>query len=72
MLVTLKEYAAKVGRSPVTIRQRCQRGTLPATKVGRDWLIEEDEPFVDKRFSSGNYTNWRQKHSSPQKKEEKR
>jgi hypothetical protein len=72
MLVPLKDYAAKVGRSPVTIRQRCQRGTLPATKVGRDWLIEEDEPFVDKRVTSGDYKGWRQKHSSPQKKEEKK
>lgn len=61
MLVTLKEYADRVGKAPRTVRQKIQLGTLPAQKIGRDWLIEEDTPYEDSRVKTGRYRNWRKK-----------
>lgn len=62
MMITVKEYAEKVGKAQESIRKKCQRGTLPgATKVGRDWLIPADAPYPDARVKSGDYKNWRKK-----------
>ena len=62
VLITIKEYAAKHGKHPVTVSQKCQRGGFKtAQKIGRDWLIDEDEPYTDNRVSSGKYKDWRKK-----------
>lgn len=58
-LITLKDYAERKGVAPKTVRDKIQRGTLPAVKIGRDWLIEESTPYVDGRVRSGKYTEWR-------------
>lgn len=63
-LITLTEYAARVGKDTSTVRQKCLRGNLPgAVKIGRDWLIPADAPYPDKRIKSGSYKNWRKKSS---------
>ena len=63
-LLPVQEYAALVGKSPVTVRQKCQRGTIPgAVKIGRDWLIPADAPYEDGRIRSGKYIDWRKKSS---------
>ena len=49
MLISIAEYAAKHGKSAVTIRQRIERGTLPAVKIGRNWCIDSDTPLTDAR-----------------------
>lgn len=49
MLISIPEYASRVGRDPATIRQRILRGALPAVKIGKQWCIEEDTPLVDHR-----------------------
>lgn len=49
MLITLKEYAERLGKNPVVVRQKVLRGNLPAIKLGRDWFIESDTPYNDKR-----------------------
>lgn len=55
-LIPLNEYAAQIGKAPVSVRQKCQRGNVPgAIKVGRDWLIPADAEYPDKRVSSGRY-----------------
>ena len=55
-LISLTEYAQKHSKSPVTIRQKAQRGMLrTAQKIGKTWLVEEDEPCVDNRVKSGKY-----------------
>lgn len=55
-LITIKEYAAKHDREPDTIKKSCQRGRFKtAQKIGRDWLIDEDEPFIDHRIKSRKY-----------------
>jgi len=62
-LITLTEYAARVGKAPRSVRQKCQAGNLPgAVKVGRDWLIPADAPYEDGRIKSGLYTGWRKPH----------
>ena len=64
--IPISDYAARIGKSPVSVRHKCQRGTLPgAVKIGRDWLILEDAPYPDERIKSGQYRNWRKKEESP-------
>lgn len=61
-LIPLQAYAERVGKSPRSVRQKCQLGTLPgAVKIGRDWLIPADAPYTDSRVTTGQYKNWRKK-----------
>lgn len=49
-MISLTEYAERNGRSPVTVRQKAQRRMLKtAVKVGKMWMIDEDEPLIDNR-----------------------
>ena len=60
MLIPLKEYALRNGKKPATARQRANRGAfITAVKMGRDWFIDENEPWEDNRIKSGKYVNWR-------------
>lgn len=53
MLITLKEYAERHGKNPDTVRQKAIRGNFTtAVKKGRDWLIDEAEPYLDYRKKS--------------------
>lgn len=58
-LIPLKQWAERVGINPASARQKAIRGNLPAVKMGRDWLIEEDTPNTDGRVKSGKYKDWR-------------
>ncbi|MBQ7650532.1 MAG: DNA cytosine methyltransferase [Victivallales bacterium] len=51
MLVSLAEYAAKHGKSGDTIRRYAENGHIhSAHKIGRNWVVEIDEPYpVSKR-----------------------
>lgn len=50
MLIPLTEYARRNGRANTTVRQMAQRGGFrTARKIGRDWVIEENEPYPDHR-----------------------
>jgi excisionase family DNA binding protein len=54
--LSVKDYAAMHGRSPVTIRDMIKRGRIPAEKVGRDYIIPEDLPYPeDARVVTGQY-----------------
>lgn len=60
--ITLKEYAKMHGRDPATMRQKALRGGFKtAEKIGRDWLIDADEPLNDRRVKSGDYVGFREK-----------
>ena len=60
MLISLQEYAQIHGRTPDTIRQRCQRGLFKsARKIGRNWVIDDSEPLIDNRVKSGKYRGWK-------------
>lgn len=41
--MTLKEAAEKVGTTPDNLRGAIARGSLKATKVGRDWTVDPKE-----------------------------
>lgn len=49
-LITLKEYADMHGVADSTVRCKIRNGNLKATKKGRDWFIDKDEPYIDNRF----------------------
>lgn len=50
-LIPIAEYAAMQKKNISTVRQKAQRGGFKtARKIGRDWFIDPDEPYVDKRF----------------------
>lgn len=55
-LITIKEYAERNGLHHDNVRHKCQRGSYKtAQKIGRDWLIDENEPDADRRVKSGKY-----------------
>ena len=61
-LITLKEYAERHGRNPASFRQKALRGGFKtAQKIGRDWMIDENEPLEDQRITSGKYIGFRDK-----------
>jgi excisionase family DNA binding protein len=41
--VTTTEAASRLGLTVSGVRIACQRGTMRAEKIGRDWLIPESE-----------------------------
>lgn len=56
MLVSLREYAEAHDRDPATARQMALRGGFEtARKIGRNWVIEDTEPWPDRRIKSGKY-----------------
>lgn len=49
-MTPLKVWAINHGITPDTARQRANRGAFEtAKKMGRDWVIDEDEELVDHR-----------------------
>lgn len=62
MLISLTEYAKRHGKSPATARQMALRGGFQtAQKIGRDWMIDDQEPYPDRRVKTGKYKDWRTK-----------
>jgi hypothetical protein len=53
MLISIAEYAKAHNRDPATVRQKCLRGGFrTARKIGRNWLIDSDEPYADRRYTT--------------------
>lgn len=49
-LISLAQYAKDHGRNPDTVKQKAQRGGFnTARKIGRNWVIDKDEPYIDRR-----------------------
>ena len=62
MLISLVEYAERHGKCQEAARKMAQRGGFEtARKIGRNWVIDSEEPWRDKRVKSGNYIGWRKK-----------
>lgn len=56
-LIGLTEYARLNGIETSTARQRAIRGAYKtARKIGRNWVIDKNEPHVDHRIKSGRYS----------------
>lgn len=52
-LISLAEYAALHNRAAISVRQKARRGGFQtAKKIGRNWVIESDEPYEDNRHGS--------------------
>lgn len=50
MLITLQEYARRIGRDPSTLRHKAAKGHLKtAVRIGRDWMIDPSEQYTDNR-----------------------
>lgn len=63
MLIPLTEYAKRHGKNPAIARQAAGRGSFQtARKMGRDWFVDDAEPWPDRRVKSGKYIGWRAKH----------
>ena len=61
-LISLAEYAEIHGIDPATVRQRALRGSYQsARKIGRNWVIDKNEPHVDHRVKSGQYSKQEEK-----------
>ena len=63
MLISLIEYAEQHGKEPSGARRLAIAGELKtARKIGRNWVVEHDEPWPgDRRVKSGNYIGQRRK-----------
>ena len=62
-MISLKEYAQRHGKNPTGLRYKAAQGRFKtAVKVGRDWIIDEDEPWEDRRVKNGKYIDWRKKY----------
>ena len=49
-MIPLTQYAAMHGKAEVTARQMARRGGLrTARKLGRDWMVDSQEPYPDRR-----------------------
>lgn len=48
-LISITEYANRIGRHVSAVRQKVESGTLPAVKIGNVWAIDENEPYIDFR-----------------------
>lgn len=49
-LISLTEYAAKIGKEASYVRRKAEKGDFKtAQKIGRNWVINENEPYVDNR-----------------------
>ena len=59
-LITLNEYAERNGKDARTLRKKAQDGNFrTAYKIGKFWVIDENEPCRDCRYRTGKYVNWR-------------
>lgn len=55
-IISLAEYARRHGRRPDVARHMAERGGFKtAQKVGRDWLIQADDEWPDRRVTHGKY-----------------
>lgn len=61
-MILLTEYADRHGKERSSVVHKANRGTFKtARKIGRQWFIDEDEPYSDARVITGKYVNWRKK-----------
>ena len=63
MLISLAEYAERHGKCQESARKMAQRGGFETTrKIGRNWVIDSEEPWPDRRVKTGEYIGWYEKY----------
>ena len=66
MLIPLTEYAKRHGKAPANARQLAGRGSFEtAQKMGRDWFVDDAEPWPDRRVKTGAYKKANEKAAPP-------
>jgi len=56
MLISLIEYATRLDIDPSRVRRKAINGDFKtAQKIGRNWVIDSDEPYIDKRYGNKRY-----------------
>lgn len=68
-LITLKEYAERMGKPRNTVYRKYQNGYLHGVKIGRDVFIDENEPYIDARVTTGKYIGFSAKYRKSTRKE---
>lgn len=59
--IPIKEYAEKIGKDYGYLLRKCRAGGFEtAIKIGTQWFIDADEPYIDRRIKSGGYVKIRQ------------
>lgn len=54
--IPLSKYAENNNRSSSYIRRKAERGGFnTAVKIGRNWIIDEHEPYLDDRKKKSSY-----------------
>lgn len=48
-LISLTEYAALHDVDPSTVRHKIRSGNFEAKKIGRNWLVKKNQPWIDNR-----------------------
>lgn len=57
-LISATEYANRVGRDRSRILRKMNNGDFQtAIKIGNAWVIDEDEPYTDRRMTEGTITD---------------
>lgn len=60
MLISLVEYAEKHGKDRSNVWKMAAAGRFEtARKIGRNWVIDSEEPWQDRKIKSGKYKGWR-------------
>ncbi len=66
MLISLAEYAKIHGKDTANLRRKCINGEFKtARKIGRNWVIDSEEEYVDRRVTSGKYKKKNKRESPP-------
>lgn len=53
MMISLSEYAKRHKKDESVLRRKAQNGGFKtAQKIGRNWVIDENEPYEDRRFKA--------------------
>lgn len=61
--ITLKEYAERNHKHRSNALKKAREGEFEtAKKFGNQWIIDENEPYIDRRIKSGKYIGFRKKY----------
>ena len=59
-MVTVAVYAAQHHKNKHLVFDKIKRGEFKtARKVGMQWMLDADEPYIDRRKKTGAYVGWR-------------
>ena len=61
-LISVTDFCLKYKKDPGNVRRMLGKGRIKGYKIGKQWVIDENEPYPnDDRIKSGNYIDYRKK-----------